>query len=72
MKPETTEALNRFEEKAERFLKETLPTFFKETIPAFLKNNFEITTTQPLKIIGCVLCLASLLLVKKTRPAYFR
>lgn len=49
------ETLNKLWKKLERF--------FKETAPAYFKNNFEIITNKPLKLIGCTLCLAALLLV---------
>lgn len=50
-------------ERVKGFVCEALSRFFKQTLPAYFKENFEISTTKPLKITGFVLCLASLLLV---------
>ncbi len=52
-----------FKEGVKSFFGTTFPNFFKKVLPTYFKENFEITTTKPSKIIGCVLCLASLLLV---------
>lgn len=55
--------INNVKDNKGKIVIEKTKRFFQETLPTFCKNNFEITTTKPLKIIGCILCLASLLLV---------
>ena len=40
-----------------------LYNFFSVKIPEFINNTFEISYTKPSKFIGCILCLAGLLLV---------
>ncbi len=54
--------IKNFKEKAKVFFTSALPHFFKTSVPDYFKNSFEITTTKPLRIIACVLCLAGLLL----------
>ncbi len=44
-------------------LEKKLYTFFSVKIPEFIKNAFEFSYTKPSKFIGCILCLAGLLLV---------
>ncbi len=54
--------INIIKEKVKSFFNNTLPYFLKTDLPNYFKNNFEISTTKPLKIVACALCLAGLLL----------
>ncbi len=55
--------IKKIKEKFTGFFVDTLPRFFKTDVPTYFKENFEITSSKPLRVIGCALCIASIMLV---------